>query len=181
MSTMIFIKLSIFLIIITTSLPGEAYRILGIFPFNGPSHNIMFIPFMEGLASRGHQVDVVGHYPRKNPVPNYRHVVDLSVTAIFNLRNNMTYEFGTKQLAKSTVIPTIATTLGGDLCHLMDLPEFRKIIKNPPQDPPYDIVIIEVSTNIPIRPNNCHKRLPAYISCQCVMNVIKFSTIILRR
>jgi len=26
---------------------------------------------MKGLAKRGHQVDVVTHFPQKNPIPNY--------------------------------------------------------------------------------------------------------------
>nr|BAN21257.1 glucosyl/glucuronosyl transferases [Riptortus pedestris] len=51
-------------------------RILAIYPYKGASHFYVFQPLMEGLAKRGHDVTVVSHHPRKEPLPNYR---DISV------------------------------------------------------------------------------------------------------
>ena len=38
----------------------------------------------------------------------------------------------------------IATTYGGDLCHLLGHEKMQNFIKNPPKDPPYDLMITEV-------------------------------------
>lgn len=51
-------------------------RILGLVPFNARSHWQTFETLFKGLAIRGHQVDVVSHFPLKDAVPNYN---DLSV------------------------------------------------------------------------------------------------------
>lgn len=99
---------------------------------------------MKELASRGHQVDVIGHHPLKKPIPNYKDIIDLSGTAI-SLVNNMTFEFGTTALSEDTLVMEIATQFGTDLCDLMDLPKFKKFIQNPPKDPPYDLLVVEAS------------------------------------
>ena len=46
-------------------------RILGVFPHVARSHFMMSEVFMKGLASRGHEVVVISHFPQKNPIPNY--------------------------------------------------------------------------------------------------------------
>lgn len=45
-----------------------------ILPFPGRSHYISFARFFKGLAEKGHNVTVVGHYPLKEPIPNYRDI-----------------------------------------------------------------------------------------------------------
>lgn len=52
----------------------ESAKILAVFPFPAKSHFIMLEALAKGLAERGHQVTVVGHFPQKSPVPNYRDV-----------------------------------------------------------------------------------------------------------
>lgn len=44
-------------------------NILAIFPLPGKSHFVMFERILKELAIRGHDVDVVGHFPLKDPVP----------------------------------------------------------------------------------------------------------------
>lgn len=45
-------------------------RILGIFSLAaGPSHFLMYERLMIELAKRGHKVDVVSHFPQKQPIP----------------------------------------------------------------------------------------------------------------
>ncbi|XP_046736272.1 UDP-glycosyltransferase UGT5-like [Diprion similis] len=134
---------NILLVIISTISSNEAYRILGVFPLNGKSHFVMFEQLMKGLAKRGHQVDVVSHFPLKKPFPNYSDVVDLSGT-IPAVLNNMTYDFVKSTLVNSAVVPLLATQFGGDLCDLMGHPRFRELIKNPPKDSSYDLVITEI-------------------------------------
>ncbi|XP_069672747.1 UDP-glycosyltransferase UGT5-like [Periplaneta americana] len=58
------------------SMGTEAARILAMFPYNAKSHFFMFESLLLGLAERGHQVVVLGHFPQKNPIPNY---TDISV------------------------------------------------------------------------------------------------------
>lgn len=45
------------------------YNILAIFPLNARSHFVMFERLLKGLAAKGHEIDVVSHYPQKNSVP----------------------------------------------------------------------------------------------------------------
>lgn len=60
------------------------YRVLGLFPHPGISHFHFFHPIMKGLAEAGHNVDVVSHFPDKNPVKNYH---DLPLVGISSLMN----------------------------------------------------------------------------------------------
>jgi len=46
-------------------------RILGIFPHVAKSHFMMSEVLMKGLASRGHEVVVISHFPQKTLMPNY--------------------------------------------------------------------------------------------------------------
>lgn len=49
----------------------ESYNILAIFPQQSKSHFVMFERLLKELAKRGHEVDVVGHFPQKKPLPRY--------------------------------------------------------------------------------------------------------------
>ncbi|XP_048509527.1 UDP-glucosyltransferase 2-like isoform X2 [Athalia rosae] len=121
----------------------NGYRILGVFPFNGKSHFVMFERLMKGLAVRGHRVDVVGHFPLKKPFPNYNDIVSLDGT-LPNLVNNMTLDFVEKIRNVYSPATTISTVFGTELCHLMDHPRFKNLIQNPPGDPPYDLAVVEI-------------------------------------
>ncbi|KAJ8676543.1 hypothetical protein QAD02_012330 [Eretmocerus hayati] len=135
-------KMFVKFIIFTTVLSyAHAYRILGIFPLNGPSHNMLFRSLMTGLARRGHQVDVITHFPEKSPPKNYKDVVDLSGT-MGDLTNNFTIDF--IMGVKDDIVVPIATLYGNNLCDLMGLKEIQEIIHSPPRDPPYDVIITEV-------------------------------------
>lgn len=120
----------------------SAYRILGVFPLNGRSHDMMFEALMVGLAERGHQVDVVTHFPVKNPPSNYRTIVNLSGTLV-DLVNNFTIEFVLGMADE--VGYHVATNLGNKLCDLLGHEEIQHLLKNPPTDPPYDLLITEVN------------------------------------
>lgn len=121
----------------------DSYRILGIFPFNGKSHNVMFTALMRGLAKSGHQVDDITHYPIKNAGNNYNVVVNLNGT-MKSVVNSFTIEYISTSLT-GDISRSIADEYGNVICELMRLDEMQKFIKNPPNDPPYDVVITEVS------------------------------------
>lgn len=131
--------LGIFFLLATTLAITHAYNILAVFPFNGKSHNIMFEALAVGLAKRGHQVDVITHFPLKNPPPNYREVVNLKGTAR-DVVNSFTLKYALS--LNYHLIYQISSFFGRDVCELMALDRMQKFIKNPPRAS-YDLVIVE--------------------------------------
>lgn len=134
------VLLSVLLAILACDQIANGYRILGVFPLNGKSHWIMMEELVKGLARRGHQVDIVTHFPQKVPIPNLREIsIAGSAPAVIN---NMTaadvQNFG------SLSIDRLAEMAGTRICDLLNHPKLQELIKNPPQDPPYDVVITEV-------------------------------------
>lgn len=71
--------------IILSALETSGYKILGLFPYVGQSHDVMFKSIMKELVKRGHVVDVLSHYPREKSMYNY---TDLSVLGSVPLPNN---------------------------------------------------------------------------------------------
>ncbi|KAK0092120.1 hypothetical protein PV326_002160 [Microctonus aethiopoides] len=128
------------LLVIAFVLPLESYRILGVFPFHSRSHQMLFDGIAKGLARKGHQVDFITFNPMKKPVPNYKVVVNLqNMTESLVNKWNITFA---NQLGSDT-LPNTAFFCGNDLCEYLAMPEMQKFIKNPPKDPPYDLVIVE--------------------------------------
>ncbi|XP_043467651.1 uncharacterized protein LOC122501928 [Leptopilina heterotoma] len=118
----------------------NSYKILVVYPFNSPSHNIFLESISIGLAKRGNQIDAISHYKPKNPPDNYKTIVDLNGTRT-SVLNNMTIDFAT-QIGTNTVT-FIATTFGNELCELMGLDKMQELIKNSPKHHPYDLIITE--------------------------------------
>lgn len=119
----------------------HGYRILGVFPFNGKSHFMMFEHMMKGLARRGHQVDVISTFPLKKPYSNYTDFIVLKPKREF--LNNLTYE-DTQGMIGGSVSHSVATLAGNTICENLANPDIQNFIHNPPMDPSYDLVIIEV-------------------------------------
>ncbi|XP_046736278.1 UDP-glucosyltransferase 2-like [Diprion similis] len=126
---------------IITEVPGaNGARILGMFPLNGKSHFAMFEVVMKSLADRGHRVDVLSTFPLKKPYPNY---TDLSIGEwVPVIVNNMNYDL-VLEISGSSEKAFIELT-GNDVCDNLKLPPLQKLINNPPDDPPYDLVIVEL-------------------------------------
>ncbi|XP_012215174.1 UDP-glucosyltransferase 2 [Linepithema humile] len=134
------VLLSVLLAILACDQVVNGYRILGVFPLNGKSHWVMMEELMKGLARRGHQVDVVTHFPQKTPIPNMREIsLKGSVDAVIN---NLTavdiQRFGALSME------SLAEIAGMRICKLLGHPKLQDLIENPPQDPPYDLVITEL-------------------------------------
>lgn len=117
----------------------HGYRLLGLFPFQGKSHFVMFEHLMKGLARKGHQIDVVSKFPLKKPYPNYTDIVALPMPVL--LVNNITFEF-MQQLLSVNPTYIIATMGGNDLCEYLGHPAIKELAQ--PKNPPYDAVLIEV-------------------------------------
>jgi len=117
----------------------HGYRLLGLFPFQGKSHFVMFEQLMKGLAKKGHQIDMVSKFPLKKPYPNYTDIVKLPIT--MHLVNNMSFEV-MQQLVSVNPTYTVATLAGNELCELLGNPEIKELSQ--PKNPPYDAVLIEV-------------------------------------
>ncbi|XP_017877635.1 UDP-glucuronosyltransferase 2B1-like isoform X2 [Ceratina calcarata] len=118
----------------------DASRILCVFPYSGRSHYQMFEVICRGLAERGHRIDMIGHFPTKNSIANYTDIIDLSKDAK-SVVNSLTVDFA-KHIGL-WVTYYQSTKFGSALCDLMGTEDMQKFIKNPPNDPPYDLVITE--------------------------------------
>ncbi|KAG8034235.1 hypothetical protein G9C98_001320, partial [Cotesia typhae] len=118
----------------------EALKILGLFPLAGRSHFIPPARLMRELAAKGHQVDVVSHFPLKNPVPNYR---DISLKGLAPIAtNNMSYD-QTKTVGGFSMQNFVSIT-GTQVCDLLGTSVFEKLIKTPKGI--YDLIVLELFT-----------------------------------
>ncbi|KAK2584309.1 hypothetical protein KPH14_006702 [Odynerus spinipes] len=101
----------------------------------------MFEALMKGLAKKGHQVDVVSPFPLKKPIANYTDLV--SLPSAMKLVNNVSYKQMKEQLYGLPVY-AVSTIGGNQLCEYLALPDIQKLIHDPPKNPPYDVVLIEI-------------------------------------
>lgn len=131
---------AVFFLLLAATSAVDASRILCVFPYSGKSHFLMFEVICRELAERGHRVDVISHFPAKKPRANYTDIIDLSVSGD-SVMKSFTVETGLKIRESFTYY--IATHFGGVLCDLMATEKMQRFIKNPPNDPPYDLVITE--------------------------------------
>ncbi|XP_033219242.1 UDP-glucuronosyltransferase 2B31-like [Belonocnema kinseyi] len=130
----------IVIVVIINSEKSDGARILGIFPLHGKSHFVICEQLMKTLAQKGHQVDVISHFPLKKPVPNYK---DYSLEGTLpQIINNIS--FVEIQSISSGNLAHFMDICGDKICELLKHPTLNNIIKNPPKDPPYDLVIVEI-------------------------------------
>lgn len=101
----------------------------------------MFEQLMKGLARKGHQVDVMSTFPLKKPYPNYTDLVVIQAPRQF--LNNMTYR-EMKMIMGGNTVQTVGQMAGNDICKNLGHPDVQQLIRNPPTNPPYDVVIFEV-------------------------------------
>ncbi|XP_058806792.1 UDP-glucosyltransferase 2-like isoform X1 [Phymastichus coffea] len=117
----------------------NGYRILGIYPFQGRSHFMVLNQLFKGLARKGHQVDLISVLPLEENHPNYTRIIELpNNIAIFMeaLRSE-----NSQSLSRN--IPLMLGKVGYKLCESMEAPEFLDLVRNPPKDIPYDVIITQ--------------------------------------
>lgn len=134
-------KLCAILLFCTILSVSSGYRILGLFPFNGKSHFIMFEPLMKALARKGHNVDVVSPFPLKKPYPNYRDLLSVPVTRHF--MNNMTYE-EINEMINSSPAYAVGSLLSDEVCRYLSNERMQQLLKSARAKQTYDVVIVEI-------------------------------------
>ncbi|XP_051164969.1 UDP-glucosyltransferase 2-like isoform X2 [Leptopilina boulardi] len=134
-------SLCLFLLICLISSNSDAYRILVIGPINSKSHSNIYESVAKALILKGHRVDVISHFELKNPPKNYTKVVNLD-GSLKAMVNTWTLEI-VESFRDIDLVPAMIEEFGNNLCDLMGLEKMQKFIKNPPRDPPYDLVIAE--------------------------------------
>ncbi|KAI7815544.1 UDP-glucuronosyltransferase [Rhyzopertha dominica] len=105
----------------------------------GRSHFTMFEPLVQELARRGHDVDVVSHFPQKTPIDGYN---DLSVAGTLPiLVNNMSMEMfhGKTQW---DVMMFMLNEAGINVCEAVFKTKVLQDLKNTKKK--YDVLITEV-------------------------------------
>lgn len=108
------------------------------FPFPGRSHYIMFRSLLKGLAQKGHDVDVVSHFPLKENITGYNDISIRGSAPIFT--NNFTLDL-IQDLSYNEILDIIFRMSGTDICKLnfatKELQELKKSKKK------YDVVLTE--------------------------------------
>ncbi|KAJ4448260.1 hypothetical protein ANN_10274 [Periplaneta americana] len=126
-STLFFVSLHI----------ATSARILGLFPYGSKSHFIVAGALLKSLASRGHEVYVLSHFPLKNPVANY---TDISLVGSTPTTVN---SLPVEDVASSTVSANMAgiIKLGIDACeNALVFPAVQNLFKS---NQKFDLIITE--------------------------------------
>lgn len=98
---------------------------------------------MQSLAEKGHQVDVYSHYPPKSfRHPNFN-FFSLEGTIKQDFSNNMTID-EMQTISTTDLMQGWVDNYIHEICDIVGLPIFQNLLHNPPKDPPYDLMIIEV-------------------------------------
>lgn len=113
-----------------------ALNILGIFPYHGKSHFIVFKVYLEELAKRGHNVTVISHFPQATPQERY-HDISLSGN-LQSIENNLPFRKSYLTILQTGLALTIS---GKDNCEVLLANEaVQNIVK---QKQKFDIMIME--------------------------------------
>ncbi|XP_058799318.1 UDP-glycosyltransferase UGT5-like [Phymastichus coffea] len=68
------LSVAIVILSVSTADANKKYNILAMIPCNGKRHFYVAEVLFEELAQRGHNVTLLGHYPKKKPIPNYHDI-----------------------------------------------------------------------------------------------------------
>ncbi|XP_051167674.1 UDP-glycosyltransferase UGT4-like isoform X2 [Leptopilina boulardi] len=118
---------------------SDAYRILVIAPVNSKSHSNMLESVAKALALKGHQVDVISHFKLKDPPKNYTTIINLD-SPLKKMVNTWTMEM-VELYRNIDLVPAVIEYFGSNFCELMAIEKMQRFIKNPPNDPPYDLAL----------------------------------------
>lgn len=131
-------KINLLLLLLFAFTNVRSLNILGIFPYHGKSHFIVFQVFLRELANRDHNVTVISHFPSEVPPKNYH---DISLAGTFESLEN---EFNPPmERTYWSLIQTslFLTTSGKENCEVMLAnKEVQRLIKNGPK---FDVVVVE--------------------------------------
>lgn len=120
---------------------SESLRILGVFPMAGKSHFTIGEEIMKSLAQKGHNVDVINHFPQKKSINNY---TDISLSGSIMIQtNNM--KFSETKNYEPISLKYFVDAAGNRICDLLSHKKIQEILSKPKDS--YDLVIVEVKKN----------------------------------
>jgi glucuronosyltransferase len=115
---------------------ANALNILGIFPYHGTSHFLVFRVYLLGLVDKGHNVTVISHFPEKNPPTNY-HSISLAGTLEI-LKDDTPVENSYKTIFN---IGLFLTSTGKENCEVMlKNKKVRDLVQSKTK---FDVVVVE--------------------------------------
>jgi glucuronosyltransferase len=119
---------------------ADSFKILGIFTHIGKSHFDVFEPYLEQLAARGHQLTVISHFPRKDPIANYKDI-DLRGTTKVNKTVSVISYLVIPQMGQ-LVSALILSEWGTEACEkTLENPNVQELIKS---DEKFDLLMVEM-------------------------------------
>lgn len=123
------------------------YNVLAVFPFSGKSHFHMFTAVVEALEARGHNVTVVGHFPKRqsSPDPDNGHGThtDYSLAGTMPVYENLTADEVAYESGNIRQFLLILQE-GLDNCEaVMSSGRLNDLMRSRQQ---FDLVLVEVST-----------------------------------
>nr|CAD7591387.1 unnamed protein product [Timema genevievae] len=129
----------VILVLGTFSTCCHSANILGIFPFPARSHLILITSLMKELASRGHQVTVVSHFPQEKPLQNYTDIkLSFKMESIFDSKPDM-FQMGAAN--PLFMMPFFLTLCQKITKAGLESPQLQELIHSKNQH--FDIIVIE--------------------------------------
>ncbi|KAG7207637.1 hypothetical protein KM043_009257 [Ampulex compressa] len=103
----------------------------------------MFETVAEVLAKRGHRVDVISYPPPRAATENYTNIASFDIA-----KHEGAYKFDieAEEFDDAAHLRHLILNLGNQICKHIGRKEFQRIVKEPPRDPPYDLVLVEYLT-----------------------------------
>jgi len=124
---------------VAASYRASAARILGVFPHQGYSHHMVFMPYLRTLADRGHDVHVISNFESSHPK-----ITDISIAGSMSMPNNnitMPDNPGHFGIVKTLKIMIGLYYMSKTTESLFDVPAVRNLLDD--QTASFDLVIAE--------------------------------------
>lgn len=123
---------------------AESYKILGIFPHPGNSHQAVFEPLLQNLVDKGHTLKIISHFPPKRQNSRYQWinmgVFDNLHKEIWDLNLFDVNYFGLERFiyfSGANMVFNMATTM----CDVLTkLPDVQKIVAEKEK---FDVILVE--------------------------------------
>uniref|UniRef100_A0A1I8M848 UDP-glucuronosyltransferase n=1 Tax=Musca domestica TaxID=7370 RepID=A0A1I8M848_MUSDO len=118
----------------------EGAKILSIFPYSGPSQYIFISPLLKALAEKGHEVTSISTFPQKKPLKNFRDVVVMENSNIFDemfTQATAGEAEGKSFFEEFAELSSLGVTASSNVMENVDV---KKLLKNEK----FDLIIIEV-------------------------------------
>lgn len=140
---------------------GQTERILVLAPVCSKSHKISFMPIVEALAEKGHQVTVVTPFSPENQKPNVKEIV-LQKNALMEIDTDW-FEIQKQNILKvlTWTITVFRTTMKDGYDILMSNEEFQEVLRS--RD--VDLVIVDAILNDFVLPIIDHINVPFIFYC----------------